>query len=481
MKMTMQPHTLRAGARLAFLGLAGALLLGVPDAQAIPAYARKYQTSCQTCHTAYPKLNPFGQAFRLLGYRMPGETEEMVKEPPVKLGAPGYKRLWPDAVWPSDIPGTVPLSLSTDFTSVTSRTTGEEDGEKETVKNDFQFPEEVALLSGGTLGESLSFFGELVFHEEVEDGVAESGLEIEHAQLNFNGPFGWGTAFNLRLGRLMPEIAQWFGHGASLIKGDAPAVIAMYQPIGAEGGSEVGGEHHGGGIALPHGVDGIEVYGVVKHRFLYSAGIANGIGPGQSSFDGNNSKDFFGRIAYKLGGLALDGEGFVPSDKNWAEKSFELGAFAYRGNGRDIFFPAHHMESGDTADEHVLEDQTFYRVGVDANIYVQDLNVVAGYVHGRDTLALYEVMDETRALHESGPFTYDAWFVEGDYVIWPWLHGAIRYEWLRPANEEAPDFKRVTPNLTALIRANVKALVQYERDLGESDDYTFLANVRFAF
>ena len=53
-------------------------VLGRPT-QAFPIFARKYETSCQTCHTIFPKLNAFGEAFRLKGYRMPGETEEMVK------------------------------------------------------------------------------------------------------------------------------------------------------------------------------------------------------------------------------------------------------------------------------------------------------------------------------------------------------------------------------------------------------------------
>jgi hypothetical protein len=447
-----------------------AIVLAAPPAHAIPAFARKYRTSCQTCHTAYPKLNPFGQAFRLRGYRMPAETEDMIKELPVALGAPAYKKLWPNAVWPGDIPGTVPFSLSTDLASVTERTTNE-DGEKDTTKNDFHFPDEVALLSGGTLGETMSFFGEVIFVQEVADGSIEAGAEVEHAQFHVNGPWGSGPAFNLRIGRFMPELSQAFGHGSLLVTGDAPAVIHEFNPIGVGGGAEVG---EGDGIAVPHGVDGIEVYGVVKHRFLYTAGLANGMGPGADTFDGNNSKDVFGRVAYKIGGLALDGEGYVPSDKNWSERSAQIGAFAYRGNGRGIFLP------GDS-DAQVLEDRTFYRYGANVNIYLQDLNVIAGYVHGRDTLATYDVLDETPIFNEKGNFTYKAWFAEGDYVIRPWLHGAVRYEWLRPAHEGAPDFKRITPNLTALIRANVKAYVEYQRNLGESDDYTLVADLRFAF
>ena len=139
--------------RAAMAAVAVSVVIGPSSAEAIPAFARKYQTSCQTCHIAFPKLNPFGEAFRLRGYRMPAETEDLIKEKPVPLGAPAYKRLWPDAVWPSDIPGTVPLSLNTVFADRTQRT--EEGGESETVKNDFRFPQEISLLTGGTLGETL--------------------------------------------------------------------------------------------------------------------------------------------------------------------------------------------------------------------------------------------------------------------------------------------------------------------------------------
>lgn len=37
------------------------LLLGpTPRALSIPAFARKYQTSCSTCHNNFPELNDFG-------------------------------------------------------------------------------------------------------------------------------------------------------------------------------------------------------------------------------------------------------------------------------------------------------------------------------------------------------------------------------------------------------------------------------------
>jgi hypothetical protein len=446
--------------RITFCALALLVIWPWPKAEAIPAFARKYQTSCQTCHIAYPKLNPFGVAFRLRGYHLPGETEDLIKEKPISLGAPAYKKVWPRTVWPSDMPGTVPLSVGTIFTDATTRTS--ENGESTTIKNDFRFPEEVAILSGGTLGESLSFFGEIVFGSET-DGVS---VELEHAQVNFNGPFGSGNAFNVKVGRFVPELSEPFAE-TNMLTTDGPESFFGFSPIAAHGGSEVGEE--GNGIAIPHLVDGLEAYGILGHRFLYSVGFSNGIGPGTDSMDGNSAKDVFGKIAYKIGGLAFDGTNYVASDKNWREMSFQLGAFVYHGNGKNIFF------SGDE-DGTTLEDRYFTRLGVDANVYLKDLNVIAGYANGKDEIAEY-TQDATNV----GKYIYNTVFVEGDYVLLPWLHAGLRYEWLNPANEDAPNFKRIVPNVTALVRANVKAYFELQRNVGANDDYTALGGMRVVF
>lgn len=461
-----------------------AFLLASTRAEAIPAFARKYQTSCQTCHIAFPKLNPFGEAFRLRGYRMPAETEELIKETPVELGAEAYKRVWPDAVWPSDMPGTFPFSFDLAMSDRTQRLV--EEGMGDTIKNDFRFPETLTFLTGGTLGDTLSFLGDVGFARAVANGESRVEVEIEHAALNFNGPWGSGVAFNLKIGRLVPELVQHLSHNYVLTSG-GPASVFQFQAIGPEGGAEVAAGHEGGvGIALPEYVDGIEAYGILGHRFLYSGGFANGIGPGAESMDGNTGKDVFGRVAYKFGGLPFDGEGYVASDKNWREKSLRVAVFGYRGDGKGIFVPveAHGGQDpmGAQALPRVLEDRAFSRIGFDASVYFQDLNVIAGYVRGRDTLAEYvDVGGGARTFDQQGSFTYHTWFAEGDYVLMPWLHGALRYEWLQPAREGASDFKRIVPNLTALIRANVKAFIEYQRDLGDSDNYLVLANVRFAF
>src|SRR6266536_1193517 len=84
--MPRAPQVFRKLAVTGVAALVGIVVWGgLSPAAAVPVFARKYQTSCQTCHVAFPKLNPFGEAFRLRGYRMPAETEDMIKEKPIPL------------------------------------------------------------------------------------------------------------------------------------------------------------------------------------------------------------------------------------------------------------------------------------------------------------------------------------------------------------------------------------------------------------
>ncbi len=57
------------------IGICGFSFTYVPDALAIPAFARKYDISCVMCHTAFPKLNDFGVNFRDNGYQMGGDSD----------------------------------------------------------------------------------------------------------------------------------------------------------------------------------------------------------------------------------------------------------------------------------------------------------------------------------------------------------------------------------------------------------------------
>ena len=141
---------------------------GVRKASAIPAFSRKYKTACQTCHVIFPKLNPFGEAFRLNGYHLPGETEGLVKQEPVSLGAEAYEKLWPQMVYPSTLPGNAPFAMNVKFAGLYA-SSHDETGHQ-VVHTDFQFPQEANLFAAGTLGRHFSFFSEVTYAERPDGG-----------------------------------------------------------------------------------------------------------------------------------------------------------------------------------------------------------------------------------------------------------------------------------------------------------------------
>ncbi len=444
---------------------------GVKTANAVPVFSRKYHTSCQTCHVIFPKLNPFGEAFRLNGYRMPGETEELVKQVPVSLGSEAYQKLWPKMVYPSSLPGNVPFAMNVKFADLYA--SAQDESGHQILHNDFQFPQEVNLFAAGTLGNHMSFFGELTYGETPSGGAE---VEIEHARLDWVNAFGPEHLFNFRLGKLAPN--AWDGFQEMWIMTDNGIdAFFGYDPIGYNGGTGLCASETCG-ISLPANTRAIEMYGVAFHRLMYVIGVDSPIGPGGSndSFGSVTQKDVYGRIDYKIGGLSLDGtvDCDVPPE-NWEETSLRLGFFGYGGNGNGILYTV-----TDPAGETALEqDASFQRLGVYGSLYLGPVNVFGGYLQGKDKLQRF-TPDAATLLSAINP-TYKAWFTQADWVIMPPFQTSLRYQQLMPGDQSAPLTKILTANLSYLAYANVKVMVEYNTDLVNSNNYTISTVLRAAF
>jgi hypothetical protein len=446
-------------------------------AHALPVFARKYQTSCQTCHIVFPKLNAFGEAFRLRGYRMPAETEEMVKQPPVSLGSPAYKKLWPEAVWPGEISSYVPLAVNVLFGDVNTSSIAE-DGTETKIWNDLQFPQEVNLFGAGTLGDHISYLTEVTFAVNPDSSV---DVELEHAHIGFDSPFGPEDLFHFKIGKFTPDIVDGFQE--MWLSTDAGIdTLFAFNPIGINGGPGLIGDTRPTPIAIPALVQGVEGYGIIHHRALWIAGLSNGIGPAANDatgrFDGNNAKDVYAGFEYKFGGMGLDGDTFgkpIP-EKNWQDNSLRLGVFTYRGDGRGIDFGP---ITDDNGLQRNIQDLHFLRTGLYANLFYQNLNVFGVYMHGNDSLQILEPVGDT--LISTIEPKFHAWFTQADYLIYPWLQVSGRYETVTPADLDVQSLRIGTFNVSALIRANVKAMVEYQRDLREGANHSFNVLLRFAF
>jgi hypothetical protein len=478
-------HPLRALGGLAvlaglFLGLAAPL-------RAYPIFARKYQTACNTCHTVYPKLNPFGQAFRLNGYRMPKETEDLVKQVPVSLGSPAYARLWPNAVMPSQLPGNAPLAMNVKMESVSTSAYDPASG-KTTTHNDFQFPQEANLFGAGTLGDHMSFMAELTFGENADGSTS---TEIEHARLDFDSIAGPDHLVNLRIGKFAPNLYDGFQE-MWLMTDNGVDTMFTYNPVGYRGGVGSGADDAATPIiSLPGRVRGIELYGVAGHRFFYTLGLMSKIGPGgysgayggatptapNGNFGNNTHKDFYARIDYKFGGMGLDGdtEGVKLPPENWRENSFRVGILGVSGNGRDINFSV----ADDLGNPFNMQDVSYTRAGVFASWLFHDLNVFGVYLRGNDKLQLLDPV--SNLVLDENTRSYNTWFTQADYVINPTFLASVRYERLRPADPTVKAERFLNLNFTYLVYANVKAMLEFREDLNETRNNQLAVVLRAAF
>ncbi len=425
----------RLGGLTAFILLAVFItLLSQVNASAIPAFARKYETSCTTCHVIYPKLNAYGEGFRNSGYRFIGNDEELVKQADIPMGADAWKHVFPHGTWPGALPRYVPLAIRGAFGAAYWP-------DEELRKSSFQTPWEASLYWGTTLGEKISTYGKINL----------DGGSLDRAFVRFNSIFGntlGENSFNIKVGKIETAIIPW-----SLTRFIGISVPLVYGVNRSQGDYTYGMRQ-----------SGMEVEGILGHHFKYAVGAANG----SNGFrDDNNAKDFYGRLAYKFGGIGFDGYskaleegGELPQTDNWTDTSFTLGISAYDGR--------------ETITDEVDNDVTRY--ALDARLQLGSLDLFGIYIDEEDSNPFPASTD---------PWDSSTWFVQADYVFLPWMVGYLRYENLEDAIDprDAPleDLTRFVPGLVMAIRANVKITVEaqlYQDDFN-GDVYQAMLDLAF--
>ncbi|MFQ5853378.1 MAG: hypothetical protein ACE5JU_22700, partial [Candidatus Binatia bacterium] len=274
----------------ALFGLIGGIFVVIlgflpQKASAIPAFARKYRTSCLTCHVMPPRLNAFGTAFRLNGYQIPDGDEPHIKDEPVVLAAPAWKEMWPNANWPGWIPGSPPVAvrvmLDTETTAANKKYT-----------TNFEFPHEVELLWGGTFGEDLGFFGEMEWH-------IRGGAEVKQAFLKFQNPLeSLGVPhrlLNLWIGLLDPVYLTSYRNLERVGKNHplwGNKKMSDFTVRGAAGTCKAGNS-----FRLQNFQPAIEFNGILARRLFWGVGVTTGAG--ETRFDVDNHKDTYYKVAYK--------------------------------------------------------------------------------------------------------------------------------------------------------------------------------------
>jgi hypothetical protein len=252
--------------RLALLG-GVALVFGVAESYAIPTFARRYATSCATCHEAYPRLNAVGDSFRMMGFRFP-DDERYRKVQPVELGDEAYKRLWPKALWPSHIPGKSPLSLITRFMFEVDL-----NGSRQAATT-FLLPEEIELVWAGNLGENIAFYGDVIYLQKDFGGKDPESWATLKGWLQLQSLFGRDHLFNLRIGTVGTQTMGLFtARDANIYSTHFYIYTSWFMPrpnLVQAGLSEFQGNNFS---ITPQ--QGFELNGVGK-KWFYALGVVNG-------------------------------------------------------------------------------------------------------------------------------------------------------------------------------------------------------------
>lgn len=241
------------------------LLIVVPfhKAQAIPAFARRYQISCQVCHSpAMPRLKDFGDEFAGNGFRM---TEY---ESPRYFIPAGDDKL--------SLFRELPLAIRIDgFASFNFRDDN---------AFDFKAPFVVKILSGGEISDKLSYYFYFLLNER------GSVAGVEDAFLMYSDLFG--TGINISLGQ--------FQASDPLFKGELRYTLEPYMIYAAAPGNSTADLKYDRGIILDKGFNtGTSVvFELINGYGIREAGE-------EWQFDKDKYKNVMLRISQAIGPLSV--------------------------------------------------------------------------------------------------------------------------------------------------------------------------------
>jgi hypothetical protein len=264
--------------------VASALILFIPSkpSNAIPAFARKYQISCQVCHSpAIPRLKPFGDEFAGNGFRL------KEYESPRYFIQTGDDKL--------SLFRELPLAIRVDgFASYNFNNEG---------TPDFAAPFVLKILSGGEISDHLSYYFYFLMNERGSVAGLEDAFLIYNNFLN--------TGINLYAGQ--------FQVSDPLFKSELRYTLEPYQIYGAAPGTSTADlKYDRGAIIEKDFSTGTTVV----------AQMLNGCGIGEARegyiFDKDKYKNFMLRINQSIG------------------KYLSIGVFGY--TGREVVYDPYYLD-----------------------------------------------------------------------------------------------------------------------------------------
>jgi hypothetical protein len=377
------------------------------SADAIPAFARKYDAKCSACHLAFPQLNSAGRKFKEAGYAFPKvKGEEAISD---FLNWDEY----------------VPLSILVKTRPYDKKNPGDEK---------LRAIHEVEILSGGRFSENVSGFIELEAEDEdlnergFEIGVAHAWLTVQQSKA-LNAQIAWGPM-------LSADPYDTYSGGRRLTRG-AMTVID----------NEFGGADDGK-LSSPR--QSISAYGRPMPSLFYNVGVSGLAGDPE----GENFSTYFARVAFDatknvmVGALMVNGTKEAvgaSSDTSFVEcTAFATPAPSCVGAG-DV--------AAVTSVSAAEDERDYSRIGIDVQADIGAIRLMA---------ALMSTEDDTGSGGTS--VENDASYLHAQYTVKdggrPLMVGLVRLDDYEE-NNGADSFSSVTLNLTYYFTQNINGFIEY--------------------
>jgi hypothetical protein len=445
--------------------IAGAILSLAPRLMAIPAFARKYRTSCSTCHNNWPELNDFGRAFKINGFKFPKDDEQFVKDPPLMLGAEAQKQNFPRSIYPGELP-ILPIAFR--YSGYFSHTTPQPNPITAAsgyvpATQVFQ-PSTFTIISAGSFGPSISFWidndisaGGSGAQGGLGDGylkandflghymhVPPNNLNVRFGQYELDLPFTQARTINLTSYAIYDQTAYVNPSGSGTLAGTTANPLALSSPQTA-----------------------IEFGGYPNHgNTWWSAAVTDGSNTfyGTSpAATGHDSKDVYLHLQQRFN-LERD-----PAVRKEVQTSGTTGVRDHTSIRFDGFgyYGRNHLNQAGTQLAGLPEIvEPFYRAGGAFNYKFRGVFELWGlYEHGHD---------ENKVVNEAGtgfvngpPVTFSGGFLEAEYWPYPWLIAMMRFDGVNSPADRLNGVSRYDtrnmyePALYFLVRPNIKIESQY--------------------
>jgi len=430
-------------------------LVAAGTSHAVPAFSRAHKVECTTCHTIYPELNEYGEAFQKNSYVYVGKgAKGTPKAAPAHVAAPAaaptsqpagdtpvvkgdgdtikLSRLKAGAMGASTSNQTTapiaPPPAVTAAPAATETTDGQAEGmllagipellpisftgsinyftgDRRNMGaggNDVDFAaRSFKIHAAGNFRDKVGFFATYVAYSEQDSGstgITNTSESLSNNKTDINEFFlQWrqalGTPVNVKIGRFQPKLGLWKTNNKL-------SVTNNYLPYTYTVGPK-------SQFRTEQTQDAIEINSVLGKRFYGAAGIVNR--------RGQNEKEGYGHASYKIGGA--DYMGNEPDvDLNKEESILDFltmttGAYGYYGENGLYNAPSSARNN-------------YFRAGLDAEILykIYRLRLLGSY--GEDDNVFLNDNPWRKVISKAAT-------IEGEVTLLTNLITAARFEYLQ--------------------------------------------------